>query len=288
MNEQDNNPYQAPEADIQTPENEGELLATPNTVPIGRGFTWLEKGISNTLKPQIGMWMLIGLVYVIISLVLNFIPIINMIVPTLLAPVFAAGLALGAHRVYTGEKLEIGQLFAGFSLPQSSQLFLFGLITIVVYIALFMLMFAFVGFDFITLMMSGDDPDPAVISSMMGKFILLIPLGLIAGVIFLLALWFPPTLIGLHGISAMQALKLGFKGATKNIGAVVVFLLMLIVLGIAVGIIFALLMGIIGFISQTMALVLMFIIMIPLALLAVGFWAGTTYHAYRDIFIGEE
>ncbi len=288
MNENDQNPYQAPEADIASPEDNGELLTIPNTVPAGRGFSWLEKGISQTLKPQWGMWMLIGLIYGIISIVLGLIPLINIIVPYLLAPVFTAGLILGAHKIYQGEKLEVGQLFAGFSLPQSSQLFLFGLITILVYIGLFMLMFAFVGFEFISLAMSGEEPDPQVLASMMGKFILLIPLGLIAGIIFLLALWFPPALIGLHGLSAMEALKLGFKGAMKNIGAVIVFFLMLIVLGIAIGLIFGLLVGVFSVISQSLAFLVMAIVIIPIALLAAGFWTGTTYHAYRDIFLAQE
>lgn len=287
MNENDQNPYQAPEADIQVASDSGELLPTPNTIPIGRGFTWIEKSISKTLMPNLGMWMLIGLIYVLISIALSFIPLVNLVVPYLLGPVFAAGLALGAHAVYKSEKLEIGQLFAGFQHPRSSQLFIFGAITLVFYLLMFALIIGVIGFEVLGLAMSGSEPDAAALGSLAGKFLMLIPIGLIIGVIFLLAMWFPPTLIALHDVSVVDAIKIGFKGAVKNLGAVIVFLLMLIVLGIVLGIVFSIVAAIIGFISSTLAFVLMFLLFIPIALLGAGFWAGITYHAYRDIFLAE-
>ncbi|NVJ67028.1 MAG: hypothetical protein HWE16_11120 [Gammaproteobacteria bacterium] len=287
MQNDDQNPYQAPESDIQVTSESGELLAVANTVPIGRGFTWIEKSLGQTLKPNLGMWMLIGLIYGIISLVLSLIPLINIIVPYLLAPVFSAGLIMGAHHIFNGEKLELNHLFAGFQHPRSSQLFVFGAITIAIYFLIFIAIIAFIGFDFIGLALAGGEPDPEMIASMAGKFLILIPLGLVAGVIFLLALWFPPALIALHDVSAMDALKIGFKGAMKNLGAVIVFLLMFIVLAIVISILFAIVAALLGFISE-MLIVLVALFAIPLALLAAGFWAGVTYHAYRDIFLAQD
>lgn len=287
MQNEDQNPYQAPESDIQVSSSEGELLTVANTVPVGRGFTWIERSLSQTLKPSIGMWLLIGLVYGIISAVLSLIPLINLIVPYLLAPVFTAGLIMGAHNIFLGEKLEMNHLFSGFQHPRSSQLFIFGAITIALYFLMIIVLIAFIGFDFIGLMLADGEPDPQALASMVGKFLILIPVGFVLGVIFLLAMWFPPTLIALHDVSAIDALKIGFKGSMKNIGAVIVFLLLFIVLTIIIGILVGIVMAILGFISETLIL-LSAIFIIPLALLAAGFWAGVTYHAYRDIFLAQE
>lgn len=287
MQNEDQNPYQAPEADIQVTSESDELLTVANSVPAGRGFTWIEQSINKTLMPNLGMWMLIGLVYGIISGILSLIPLINIIVPYLLAPVFTAGLIMGAHQIFKGEKLQFNQLFAGFQHPRSGQLFTFGAISIAIYFLMFLFIIAFIGFDFIALAMSGGDPDPEMLASMAGKFLLLIPLGIVAGVIFLLAMWFPPALIAMHDVSAIEALKIGFKGAMKNIGAMIVFLLLLIVLMIVVGILLAIVMAILGFVSE-MLIYLAVLIMIPVALLAAGFWTGVTYHAYRDIFLAQE
>lgn len=238
--------------------------------------------------PQWGVWMLIGLIYLIISAVLNFIPIINIIVPTLLAPLFTAGLVLGAHHIYKGEKIEIGQLFAGFSVPKSNQLFIVGAITIVASLLMLLVVFLFVGSDFLTAIFAGGQPDPAVLAKMTGKMLLLIPLGFIASILFMLIFWFPPILIARHDLSAIDAIKIGFKGAMKNLGAVIVFVLMLIVVAIALAIVFGIITFILGIISTKLSMLTVILLAIPLALLGVGFWAGTTYHAYHDIFLGQE
>lgn len=286
MSDNEQNPYQTPEAELQQETN--NLLHEPARVSAGRGFTWLEGSLNQIIKPSIGTWLLIGLVYFIILFALNLVPLIGPIAQYLLVPVFTAGLLLGCKKITEGNKLEINDLFSGFQLPQSGQLFVFGLINLVIYLGVFILIIGIIGFEFFGAALSGQEPDADAIAGMMGKFFLLIPLFLILGILIALAVWFPPALIGIHNMSAIEAIKHGFRGALKNIGAILVLFLMMIVLSIVLMIVLGIIFGILTIISNWLAGVIGMVVFLLFIFLFIGFSTGVTYMAYRDIFIGEQ
>lgn len=284
MSDTEQNPYQAPEADINVPEEVGSdtLLEKPNLVSAGRGLDWVDRSIKQTLSPQLNMWLIIGLVYVVISLILEHIPYVNMIVPTLLAPVFSAGLVLGADKVFRGEKIDIGQLFAGFTLPKTSHLFIVAVLTFVAVIAIALLMFSMIGFGNIEAMLSGGQVSPeALLGIMTTKLWTMLPIAIISGILLALAFWFPPILIAKHEISAFEAIAMSFKGGLKNILTLIIFIVIVGIAALILGFLLGLIVSILpGFIAEIVG----FVVAIPF----VGFSAGITYHAYRDIFLAQE
>lgn len=284
MSDTEQNPYQAPEADITVSTEAGSdtLLEKPNLVSAGKGIDWVDRSIKQTLAPQLNIWLVIGLIYVVISLILEHIPYINAIVPSLLAPIFSAGLVLGADKIFRGEKIDVGQLFAGFTLPKTSHLFIVAVLTLVSIIILAIIMFAIIGFDNLKAMLSGGQVTPEALLGIMTKKIwTMIPVAIISGILLALAFWFPPILIAKHEISAFQAIAMSFKGGLKNILTLIILFILLLIVGFILGFLLTL---VVSLLPQFIAEIIGVAVAIPL----IGFWAGITYHAYRDIFLGQE
>ena len=82
-------------------------------VEIGRGWGWLVDGWRLFLKAP-GVWVLIMLVDLGITIVLELIPFIGTLAFALLMPVLVGGMLYGAAALDRGEPLQVGHLFQGF------------------------------------------------------------------------------------------------------------------------------------------------------------------------------
>lgn len=239
-----------------------DINATPVVAPLERGAGWILDGFTYFKQAPLS-WIGVLVLFIVIYIVLGLIPIIGGLVGQLLLPVFFGGLMLGCHAQAQGNKFSINHLFAGFS-EHGSPLVILGLlyllgmilITIMIVVLLFILPG---GFELFEQLDAGNTEFPRsmvviMLIILLSAFALYIPL--------LMAYWFAPVLIVLHGMSPVEAMKTSFRGCLYNI-------LPFLVYGIV-------------------AMVLFFIAMIPLMLgLLVLFpmLFASVYIAYRDIYL---
>ena len=114
-------------------------------VTVGRGWGWIVEGWRLFAKAP-GIWLLIMLIYLGISMVLSFIPFLGPLAYALLAPVLAGGMLYGAAALDRGESLEIGHLFQGFKdQDRMGPLVVLGLISLAAGALMVLVVFVFMG-----------------------------------------------------------------------------------------------------------------------------------------------
>ena len=212
MTEQQN-PYQAPEAELIEAASGGELtLVDPQKNPIGAGWAWIAQGFG-LFKKSPGLWVGIIIVWFILMMVLAFIPFIGQLASYVLGPIFMAGFVLGCRELDQGGELRFDHLFAGFS-NNTGQLILVGVLYLVGIIIAVIPGVLVMGAGMAT-MFRGGQPAPdtfdgtAFAIGMLLIFAVMIPV--------FMAYWFAPALVVLHDKPAFEAMKLSFKGCLRNI-----------------------------------------------------------------------
>ena len=229
----DQNPYQAPDANLTegTRGPDVELAVTGiKSLSAGAGLEWVTKAF-DLFKRSPLIWIMLIILWFVINIVGQFIPIIGWLAMSLLYAVFFAGFMLGCAALERGEELEIAHLFAGFKNNTGS---LIGLGAI--YLGVLVIFGAIVG----VLVFSGaggfsamSDPEsvnPAQIFSsgtllsILVALLLFIPIGMM--------FWFAPPLIALGGVPLLQSLKMSFMGCLKNIVPMLLFGIIMLVLSV--------------------------------------------------------
>ena len=249
------NPFAAPTAhveDVRAPIDDA-LADDPNKAAAGRGFAWWSEGW-HIFREAPWLWIGIGVALLVINLLIGLIPWVGDLAPSLLFPVFSAGLMLGCRAIDAGEDLRFGHLFAGFQ-SKLGRLLMIGVFGLLGGFALGALAVAFgVSAGFFSRMEAGGGGVDLVLLS---AFLL----GLALFVLLCMAMWFAPTLVALHELTAFEAMKLSFRGCLRN-------WLPLLVSGFA----FIMLA-----ILATLPVGLGWLVLMPVLFCS-------TYAAYRDIF----
>ena len=248
------NPYQAPEADLIPEYEEGDMTG-PVSVSASRGWGWLAEGFGYFKQNPVA-WIVAMIVWVILSSVLSFIPLIGSLAVTLLSPVISAGFMLGCREQEEGGDFRIGHLFSGFSnnvgqLILVGLLYLVSIIVVVVVIAMFAGGAAFMLGDGLNNM--GPDMASAMIIPILIGSLFIIPV--------VMAYWFAPALVALNDISAITAMKMSFSACLKNMLPFFLYGLIMIVL----------------FIIGSIPFGLGLLVVIPMIV-------ASMYTSYRDIF----
>lgn len=216
----------------------------PRRLPAGQGASfWSEAWRIFLAAPLV--WILILVIYVCISIVLVFIPIIGSLAHSILTPVFAGGVMLGCHALARGEPLEVAHLFAGFKNGRFGPLAVLGLILLALAIVLGILV---VAATLVTVGMSGlgamfDYNNARALETMAGAgiFILFIVLiGLLGAMVIWMLLWFAPALVAIDGLEPVAAIKASFDGCMANLVPFLVYGLVYIGLAIVASIPFGL------------------------------------------------
>lgn len=252
--ESSDNPYQAPEADL-TPEYEEGDLTGPVSVSASRGWVWLKEGFGHFKQNPVA-WIVAMVVWVIISTVLSFIPVIGSLAVTLLSPVISAGFMLGCREQEEGGDFRIGHLFSGFS-NNVGQLILVGLLYLVSMIVVVVVIAMFAGGAAYMLGDGLNSMGPDVVSAMMVPILI----GSLFIIPVLMAYWFAPILVALNDISAITAMKMSFSACLKNMLPFLVYGLIMILL----------------FIVGAIPFGLGLLVVIPMIV-------ASMYASYRDIF----
>jgi uncharacterized membrane protein len=252
------NPFEPPKARVYDPgpAAAGRLLDSPRTVEMGRGFGWLGDGWS-LFKEAPGAWMGVVVVWIVLSVVINLVPMLNLL-SSVLNPVLAGGMMYGCHSLATGRGLAVGHLFEGFQ-RQFGPLARIGLISLLASVLIIGgAFFGFVGVSGAFSVLLGEGAptgvDPLMLLlALLGILSLMVPLAM--------ALWFAPALAMLHGVPALRAMNLSFQACLRN-------LLPFLAYGLG-GLGLALL--------ATIPLGLGWLVLLPVMV-------ASTYAAYRDLF----
>ncbi|MDD5329133.1 MAG: BPSS1780 family membrane protein [Sulfuricella sp.] len=203
-------------------------------VNAGRGWRWIADGFA-LFRKNPPIWITLFVAYFLIVVVVSIVPVIGPLVMTLLAPVFTAGFMLACRDVEEGGELELGYLVAGFK-QHTGQLVTVGGLYLVGSITILGLMMmsgggAILGSAALG-QMQGLEPNEVMVGAMGGMLIALL-VAMLLLIPLLMAYWFAPALVVLHGITAMEAMKLSFIGCLRNwlpftVYGVIAFVLMMV------------------------------------------------------------
>lgn len=237
-----------------------KLVVPGKGVSAGQGVAWIGAGWKLFARAPL-MWIVALLILVVIAVVIGLVPILGQIAFQIATPIFYAGLIVACRSLERGGDFELEHIFAGFK-RQFANLAIVGAIFLVGMIAIVLVFAMFAGFSVLGAFLTGNTEDlsPALAASLIPMllgllvmFALMVPL--------LMAYWFAPALVIMHGMGAVDAMKASFAGCLRNI---VPFLIYgLVMLGI--------------FIVAAIPFGLGLLVAIPLSF-------TSTYAAYRDIF----
>lgn len=213
-----------------------------------------------------GVWLAIAVLYLVIMVMLSFVPVLGSLATTLLAPVFAGGVLAGCRAADRGGELTVAHLFAGFAdrlwpLMMVGLLYLVGTLAIVAVVGA--LLFAAVGMTGIAALLTGDPMQAglAAIAALGVGALLAVLLGLLLGIPLLMAFWFAPALVALRNDEPLAAAKASFDACLRNMLPMLVYSLL--------GLAFA--------IGASIPLLLGWFVLGPV-------FAGSFYASYKDIF----
>ena len=228
----------------------------------GQGMAWLSAAW-DLFKRAPGIWIALVVIYIVLAMVLSFIPMIGQLALTLLGPVFMGGILLGCKALGDGEELRIDHLFAGFKeklgpLVIVGALYLGGLVIIgVLVFGLGAMLFGANALANLGSGAMGMNAGSAIIS-----MLLLSCLVLLLALPLAMAMWFAPALVVFHDMQPVVAMRSSFFASLKNIMPMLIYGLILMVLAIVATIPFG----------------LGWLILLPVLM-------ASSYTAYRDIYI---
>jgi uncharacterized membrane protein len=213
----------------------------PRTLPAGQGAAWWSEGWQVFMAAP-GTWIGMIVVLFLIMIAIAFVPIVGPIAQSVLAPVFAGGIALGCHALAKGRPLTIGALFDGFSGGRFMPLFIIGLLYLaamfVVWIIVVVVILGVAGGAGLFSAISADPTQmgAALFSSIGMTALVIAPLVLLATVAIMMAYWFSPALVVLNGEEPIAALQKSFRASWQNLGACTIYGLIFIGLAIVASI----------------------------------------------------
>ncbi|HRD67684.1 MAG TPA: BPSS1780 family membrane protein [Candidatus Competibacter sp.] len=236
-------------------------------VDAGRGWSWIVEGWQLFAKAP-GIWIIIVLIFMAISVVLSLIPVVGALAYTLLSPVLVGGMLYGAAALERGENLTIAHLFRGFQdQERMGPLVVLGLIGVAGYVAIVLVIVAFVGSGLImgaVMDSSGAIMPPEAMGGLFaGAGLIVLLIIAVIGVLIATALFYGTPLVMLAGQNAWPAAQDSVAACWINVLPLLVFGLVYMVLAVVAAIPFG----------------LGFLVLGPVTVCAV-------YASYREIFGG--
>ena len=200
----------------------------PRRLPAADGIGWWAESWRIFCAAP-GIWLVMFVLFIVISVALVMVPIVGSLIHTVLTPVFAGGAMLGCHALARGEPLRVGHLFEGFQQGRLAPLCILGLLWLALVFVMATVMVATI---FLALGATGlaaiMDFGSAGLdySGLASAGVPILVVGLIAlGLTLLAAMayWFAPALVVLNGETPFAALQKSFTASTHNIGAFLLY-----------------------------------------------------------------
>jgi len=268
-------------ADSDRPGDNGTVSPSPIRVPASHGWLWIKDCTELYLgEPRrwTGMMLLLGLLMIALSMI----PVLGSLLSTMVGPVFAGGLMLGAQAQQQGRALQVAAIFEGFGRPRNQLLslgafhLLFGLAIGLILLVCILLTFKgqVVGKDAAVLII---EHFPAIALIGLLAVLLTVPMTM--------AFWFAPCLVALGNNSAWESLQTGFRAMLKNWSAFLVYSLILLAVILGLSFLYGLLAGFLGLFFQAKPSQLFIrIALLVLVSPTLALFTLSCYTAYRDVF----
>lgn len=210
------------------------------TLGAGRGLGWMGDGWS-LVKGQLGIWVLLVVIYLVLEIVLQLIPFLGGLVAALISPGLVAGMFLAARYADEGKTVDVNLLFQPLMGERTrGPLLTLGAMAIVFSILVALVLMAMLGDAMKGLSMSegagSAEAEMALASGMMGMGMGGMLLIMLLVVVYSMAMWFAAPLVLFAGLAPIEAMKLSFKAVLANWLPVLVFGLLIFVLGIVASI----------------------------------------------------
>jgi hypothetical protein len=225
-------------------------------LPASRGVAWITQAAGLFRRAPLA-WIGLCAGWLAIWFALASLPLIQRFAPTLLQPLFFAGLAIAAYKQGAGEPVTMAELFGGFR-RNARGLMVVGLVMVLLQQANFLLMQAVGG---IPEWPASEPFDIVKYGAMLRERWWVLAIGFLFASLVSGALWFAPQLLVFHAMPVSHAIRWSVYAALANIGAMLVY-------GVAMTVVF-------------------FIAWIPLGLgliVAIPLMVISTYTSYRDVF----
>lgn len=166
----------------------------------------------------------ITLLFMLMGVVLSIIPFAGMLWSVVI-PIHVGGLMIGCRALEQGQPLEVRHLFNGFEAPRVQPLALVGALylagTLTVVLPLIAIMVGGTLVSAVALGAGGGSVASVASVGVVGVIVFL--LAMAGGVVLSLAVWFAPALVVFDDVQALDALKLSLRAGWANIGAFVVY-----------------------------------------------------------------
>jgi len=241
-------------------------------MPAGRGVGWLGDGW-RTFTASPGMWLVLTLIWLVIGVALQTVPLVGMLAGLFVTPILGGGLLLAADDVRRGRELDIGTLFRPVVdvRTRNPMLVLGGIYlgaNMAVMLACMIVVIGGMGMAVIGNGMpaqaGGTDAgqiDPSVLLAMGGTFLfvllLIVALVLLVTVLF----YFAIPLVAFGRMEPGQAIGTGTRALLRNWAALTILGLIYLPLSLL----------------ATIPLGLGWLVLLPMT---IGMW----YASYRDVF----
>ncbi|MEI7842071.1 MAG: BPSS1780 family membrane protein [Gallionellaceae bacterium] len=223
------------------------------------GWLWIKQGNYLFKKSPI---LLVALILITIAALLatSRIPLAGDVIIGFLFPIFFVGLMRGCQALENDEELEIAHLFWGFQ--RAPFLVTLGAINIIAESLIVIIMSNTGGKELVDILTS-ESPvnDPAIIIAAVQNAGISLPLGIGLFSALLMAMQFAPMLIAFNNISPLAALKASLRACLRNMAALSVYGVVMVLFAFA----------------ATLAMMLGWIILFPLMITSI-------YAAYRRLF----
>lgn len=256
------NPYAPPMAKVADPQIELQgaepLIENGRRVPIGNGMRWI--GDTFELFAQ-RPWKWIGTMLLLfaLSIAASLIPLSNLLT-SLLAPVFAGGLAVALDSQRRTRNFTLSNIFAGFG-PRFAPLAAVGCVALLASGLMFVVFFVMTSREAAMFISFGSGQ----LDTLPSNFWVALLVSLVATVPITAATFLAAPLILLHGVNPSRAITLSFFACMKNILPWI-------------------LCGVLMFLFIAISIIPLFLglfVTLPVAVMLF-------YSMYRDIFIGEQ
>ena len=208
-----------------------EEIVEPQRLQAGQGWQWIKQGYALFMKAPL-LWVALIVICFVAGALLSAIPVVGDILSSLLMPAVVVGLMTGCRAVEKDEELEIAHLFNGFK-QHTSQLVMLGGLSLVAQLLILGAMMAVGGATLVGILISGQPPeDPQVMMQAFAGAGFAILLGLILFCILIMAMQFAPMLVYFRNVAPVEALKLSLRAFLANLGPILVYGLILILLAV--------------------------------------------------------
>lgn len=208
-------------------------------IEAGSGLNWITGAIQLILKNP-GAFLVMGLIVAAIG----FFPILGGLAMVVIGPALYGGIVYAAHEQESGRTAEIGQLFRAFGESgKSGPMIMLCLPSIAGAVLLFVLLMvvvggALLGGGFSALSSGSAD---ALLATLGGSALILIPMGLTIVLVVYALQFFAIPRVMLDGAEPMAAMKQSFSDCLSNLGAYLVFVVLLMVVAIVLKMVLAVL-----------------------------------------------